>query len=67
MFKIWISNEDSDDTERDFYLILPKAMYSALLAFVSEIETESLGRDRKMQAKHALYEQRKNDKKRTGI
>ncbi len=55
MFKIWISNEDSDDTERDFYLILPKAMYSALLAFVSEIETESFGRDRKAMQAHELY------------
>ena len=63
MFTITIVDDEykTKDKERRFYLKLPKEMYVSLLAFTSELEEESLGRDRRMEAQHELYKQKHSE------
>ncbi|KKN07355.1 hypothetical protein LCGC14_1068000 [marine sediment metagenome] len=67
MFKVWISREDSEDTCRDFYLILPNRMYDSLHTFMDTIEEESCGRDRKAMQAHEEYKRKRHDQERVSI
>ena len=61
MFTITVDyDNNTEDEGRSFYLILPEPMCKAWFFFMSELEKESFARDRKMVARNALAQQRKD-------